>query len=99
MTYTRSFENMDHSLGLSLLVDVDIPWNGQYQSLLPFSGPSSLSLKVLKVDENLSKYVVRGSYDLKCKYTIFLIVICYLILYYYVDKWFFVRSSAKTKVR
>lgn len=99
MTYTRSFENMDHSLGLSLLVDVDIPWNGQYQSLLPFSGPSSLSLKVLKVDENLSKYVVRGSYDLKCKYTIFLIVTCYLIIFMSTNGFLFVLAPKRKFVK
>jgi len=67
-SYTRAFENVNNIVGLSFYVDYDFPWNGELKSLLPFSGPSSLSLKVLKADENLTKYVVKGSYDFNCKY-------------------------------
>lgn len=45
----------------------DYPWSGDIKSLLPHSGPSSFSLKILKVDPKLTKYVVKGTYDLKCK--------------------------------
>jgi len=68
-SYTRAFENVNSTVGLSFYVNYDFPWNGELKSLLPFSGPSSLSLKVLKVDENLTEYVVKGNYDFKCKHT------------------------------
>ncbi|XP_060861024.1 apolipophorins isoform X2 [Metopolophium dirhodum] len=64
-SYTREFENVNSTVGLSFYINYDFPWNGELKSLLPFSGPSSLSLKVLKVDENLTKYVVKGNYDFK----------------------------------
>lgn len=68
-SYTSAFESFGNTVGLSFYVDYNYPWNGELKSLLPFSGPSSLSLKVFKVDENLTKYVVKGNYDFKCKYT------------------------------
>lgn len=67
-SYSRAFENVKSTVGLSFYVDYDCPWDGELKSFLPFSGPSSLSLKVLKADENLTKYVVKGNYDFKCKY-------------------------------
>lgn len=58
---------MSESLGLSFCMQYDYPWSGNIKSLLPHSGPSSFSLKILKVDPKLTKYVVKGTYDLKCK--------------------------------
>lgn len=66
-TYTRNFEHLVNSIGLSFSVNYNIPWNGNYNSLLPFSGPSSLSLKILKIDEKLTDYVMRGIYEFECK--------------------------------
>lgn len=69
ISYTRKFEKLSDTLGLSFYIDYNCPWNGELKSLLPFYGPSSLSLKIFKVDENLTKYVVKGNYDIKCKYS------------------------------
>lgn len=66
-TYTKALENVNN-MGLTYDVQYEYPWNGDFKSLLPLSGPSSFSLKILKVDEKLTKYVVKGNYDLKCKY-------------------------------
>ncbi|XP_026815483.1 apolipophorins [Rhopalosiphum maidis] len=62
-SYTRTFDKFKDTSGLSFYINYDCPWNGELKSLLPFSGPSSFSLKILKVDENLTKYVVKGNYD------------------------------------
>jgi len=67
-SYTRAFEHFKNTVGLSYYVDYNFPWNGELKSLLPFSGPSSFSLKMFKDDENLTEYVVIGSYDFMCKY-------------------------------
>lgn len=64
--YDNTFDDLSKSLGLSLNVRYDFPWNGELKSLLPFSGPSSFSFKVLKVDENLTKYIVRTTYNFNC---------------------------------
>ncbi|VVC28237.1 Vitellinogen, open beta-sheet,von Willebrand factor, type D domain,Lipid transport protein, N- [Cinara cedri] len=64
-TYTKTFDSLKNTLGLSFSAQYDIPWDGNLHSLLPFSGPLSFSFKVLKEDENLTKYVVKGTYDFK----------------------------------
>uniref|UniRef100_A0A2H8TZF4 Apolipophorin n=1 Tax=Melanaphis sacchari TaxID=742174 RepID=A0A2H8TZF4_9HEMI len=64
-SYTRTFEKFKDTTGLSFFINYDCPWNGDLKSLLPFSGPSSFSLKIFKVDEKLTKYVVKGNYDFK----------------------------------
>lgn len=69
-SYTRTFDQFEDIIGLSFFINYKCPWNGELKSLLPFSGPSSFSLKIFKVDEKLTKYVVKGNYDFKCKYTI-----------------------------
>jgi len=66
-SYTKAFENFKNTVGLSYYLNYNFPWNGELKSLLPFSGPSSLSLKIFKVDEKLNEYVVKGSYDFICK--------------------------------
>lgn len=69
-SYTRTFDQFEDNIGLSFFIHYECPWNGELKSLLPFSGPSSFSLKIFKVDEKLTKYVVKGNYDFKSKYTI-----------------------------
>jgi len=66
-SYTREFENLKNTVGLSYFVDYKFPWNGELKSLLPFSGPSSFSLNMFKDDEKVTEYVVIGSYDFMCK--------------------------------
>jgi hypothetical protein len=68
-SYTRTFDKFKDTSGLSFYINYDCPLNGELKSLLPFSGPSSFSLKILKVDENLTKYVVKGNYNFNCKCT------------------------------
>jgi len=68
-SYTRAFESFGDTAGLSFCVHYNFAWSRDLKLLLPFSGPLSLSLKIVKVDENLTKYVVKGIYDFKCKYT------------------------------
>ncbi|CAH1725498.1 unnamed protein product [Aphis gossypii] len=64
-SYTRTFDQFEDIIGLSFFINYKCPWNGELKSLLPFSGPSSFSLKIFKVDEELTKYIVKGNYDLK----------------------------------
>lgn len=66
-SYARTFDQLSGTTGLAVDVQYDFPWDGQLQSLLPFSGPAALSLKVLKTDAKLTKYVLKGVYDFNCK--------------------------------
>lgn len=68
-TYSKTVEDLNN-LGLSLNVQYEYPWSGEIKSLLPFSGPSSFSMKVLKLDEKLTKYVLKGNYDFTCEYNV-----------------------------
>lgn len=87
-SYTRTFDQFEDIIGLSFYINYECPWNGELKSLLPLYGPSSFSLKIFKVDEKLTKYVVKGNYDFKSKYTTLTIsIINYsfinqLIIYY-----------------
>lgn len=66
--YTRTFDNLKDSVGLAFQTQFSFPWSGEFQSLHPFSGPSSLAFKILKLDQKLTKYILKGTYDFKCKY-------------------------------
>lgn len=73
---------MSEATGLSFFVHYDLPWNGHVmESLLPYAGTSSISLKVLKVDKQLTKYVMKGTYDFKCKYLHFILFIYIFLLF------------------
>lgn len=67
-TYTNTYDDLSESLGFVFSVDYEIPWNGEMKSLLPFFGRSSFSLKCVKVDSRLTNYIVKGTYNFKCKY-------------------------------
>jgi hypothetical protein len=67
---------LSNATGLSFFMHYDFPWNGHVmESLLPFAGTSAVSFKVLKTDTKLTKYVMRGTYDFKCKYIVLSMII------------------------
>lgn len=65
-TREKTFDNLSKSLGFSAYVKYDLHWNGELKSILPFSGPLSFSFKVLKVDENLTDYIIKANYNFDC---------------------------------